>query len=708
MPFVLYTDHQPLVHLHNMKIVCSRLARTVEELADYVFEIRYVPGHLNSAADALSRLNCKVPAHNNDFEVGLPEGLVLNGYPVPGGGDSLFISILRSLPRTQCTRKLPDSALELRQLLTDEILDNAARYKIKFDHESRKQIQLMRWQGQLPCLDFLLAASYLFEVKFFVYFWTPQPIIYQYDNYDPIIHLQCLSGIHFNPLIEVVDYILPSIKDCDVNTVSHGPVQLLDTGVGDQSDCESSDDDEAKELMKRLLFIDESSKPCSHPVGSLPAVQVSMGEYRLCAILDSGAEISLVSQSVLDSIRTSCSFQVQSEDMCDIVGFSGARTAVVQSVELLFDIGSYKMAKSHKFAVVSGDVFPHCFLLGIDFLCAHKLSVDLKDNLCKQNHDVVAELMLPTHHYFRPGTFLLERANPEELKFGISLTDEGIRFEIDSRPGFISQMSLLMDEEVIEHLQGQCPEIKLVLHCLDNDVQVKDWPVRIKSFAKHSSELHTIGGHLVYGDLNPVLVMPFKVVIGVLLTLHKEFAHVGQDKLLALLEKLMWHPSKYTITNDICSTCHQRQCLKESSTTIVPPTLKINSSYPFDLVVADVISMPHTCHGFIGCLVVVDHYSKWLSVVPIKNKKSATIVHAFNHCILPFLPRIPTSLLTDNGPEFASAEFCEWAELSGINHKFTTPYCPSSNGAVERVNRTIKNFLRSLVEEPGTWDEFLP
>ena len=25
--FIMHTDHQPLVHLHNMKIVCSRLAR---------------------------------------------------------------------------------------------------------------------------------------------------------------------------------------------------------------------------------------------------------------------------------------------------------------------------------------------------------------------------------------------------------------------------------------------------------------------------------------------------------------------------------------------------------------------------------------------------------------------------------------------------------------------------------------------------------
>ena len=58
--FILYTDHQPLIHLNNMKLICSRLARTVQELSEYNFEIRYTPGHLNCAADALSRLNYKV------------------------------------------------------------------------------------------------------------------------------------------------------------------------------------------------------------------------------------------------------------------------------------------------------------------------------------------------------------------------------------------------------------------------------------------------------------------------------------------------------------------------------------------------------------------------------------------------------------------------------------------------------------------------
>ena len=37
--FILYADHQPLVLMHNMKIVCSHLARTVE-LSDFAFEIQ--------------------------------------------------------------------------------------------------------------------------------------------------------------------------------------------------------------------------------------------------------------------------------------------------------------------------------------------------------------------------------------------------------------------------------------------------------------------------------------------------------------------------------------------------------------------------------------------------------------------------------------------------------------------------------------------
>ena len=54
--FLLYTDHQPLIYLNNMKLIDGRLARTLEDLADYNFRILYLPGKTNCAADALSRL----------------------------------------------------------------------------------------------------------------------------------------------------------------------------------------------------------------------------------------------------------------------------------------------------------------------------------------------------------------------------------------------------------------------------------------------------------------------------------------------------------------------------------------------------------------------------------------------------------------------------------------------------------------------------
>jgi transposase InsO family protein len=97
-----------------------------------------------------------------------------------------------------------------------------------------------------------------------------------------------------------------------------------------------------------------------------------------------------------------------------------------------------------------------------------------------------------------------------------------------------------------------------------------------------------------------------------------------------------------------------------------------------------------------------------VATVQIKDKKSSTIVRMFTYQILPFLPRLSTNLLTDNGPEFTSHEFSTFVQNLSIKHKLTTPYQPTSNGAMERVNRTIKNLIRSLSDAGRAWEESLP
>ena len=126
------------------------------------------------------------------------------------------------------------------------------------------------------------------------------------------------------------------------------------------------------------------------------------------------------------------------------------------------------------------------------------------------------------------------------------------------------------------------------------------------------------------------------------------------------------------------------------------------------MVPIDLLQLPRSIQGYSYLVVVVDHYSKWLAVSPIKSKSSENVTKAFLYSILPFLPYSPTKILSDNGREFIAPEFENILTDYNIAHIYTTPYSPSSNGAVERVNRTIIQHLRLALTEKQSWVELLP
>ena len=112
-----------------MRIICSRLVRTIEDLAEseFNFEIRYTPGKLNSAADALSRLikYCHVPGSGQEDQCSLPPGLVLCGQPIPGGRDSLCLGLHRLLQLKSALSTTIDTPSQLRKQLVSELLDRS-------------------------------------------------------------------------------------------------------------------------------------------------------------------------------------------------------------------------------------------------------------------------------------------------------------------------------------------------------------------------------------------------------------------------------------------------------------------------------------------------------------------------------------------------------------------------------------------------------
>jgi hypothetical protein len=89
--------------------------------------------------------------------------------------------------------------------------------------------------------------------------------------------------------------------------------------------------------------------------------------------------------------------------------------------------------------------------------------------------------------------------------------------------------------------------------------------------------------------------------------------------------------------------------------------------------------------------VVVDYFSRFAWVVPIARKLASLLSEEFSS-LLSELPHQPSIVQTDNGGEFRSS-FDKLLLAEGIKHIRSKPRKPQTNGAVERLNKTISDKL---------------
>ena len=56
----------------------------------------------------------------------------------------------------------------------------------------------------------------------------------------------------------------------------------------------------------------------------------------------------------------------------------------------------------------------------------------------------------------------------------------------------------------------------------------------------------------------------------------------------------------------------------------------------------------------------------------------------------------PVKIRVDNGPEFTSSQFVDWACQHGIKIDYIKPGCPYQNAYIERFNRTYRDDILDL------------
>ena len=658
------------------------------ELAEFDFEVRYRPGTSNEAADFLSRLSepKKEEIEGIDAKF-LPKELKMI-CEVSGGGDSMMESLLiamkEAVDNEEINIELPKKHIDLRQTLVEEVSKNIKQYGLPNGKEMRQKLKIMKMPGQQPLPELLLAASKLFNIRVLVYHGMRDPIVFTHGEPEGTIRLQCVSMIHYNPLYlrrEFKEEIKPKLVNClqpmaDVECVVHDLEELPYPNQIESNDLE-----------------------CHHWNHHIE-VQVSQSNTSYCALFDTGAQVSLVSRDLVNSLNKRGENIVIKKVNSNLVGLGEAKEAVEEVVELQIVIRGQMMC-SLPFAVVPGESIPSCLLLGANFISKNQIEIDFK---CSK---------IGVKHVSGYETFMINSIDNDDLTndvyFGvISSKEESSDNQCELRESKVSEIGtrakyLISDSELVL-MQKRNHVLKELFSKIKKGIPNSQWKSKSLKPFKRSEKFLKINNGLLVHEVDGVVsvVVSFSFMVDIITKTHEKMNHLGRHKLFHVVKAHFWYPGLDKICLDLCRSCNHCQFFKTHNLSKTPPIVKISSNYPFELLCVDLLQLPRTNRGNVALLVCVDHYSKWLCVVPIKNKKSVTVAEALRDRVLSSLPSIPLRLLSDNGPEFLGHSFKKVLDHHNIVHCHSSPYHPSGNGASERANRTIIQLL--IDGEDIDWD----
>lgn len=120
-----------------------------------------------------------------------------------------------------------------------------------------------------------------------------------------------------------------------------------------------------------------------------------------------------------------------------------------------------------------------------------------------------------------------------------------------------------------------------------------------------------------------------------------------------------------------------------------------NNIWSVDLL--DVSKWKEQNNGVTFLLIIIDIYSRYLYVVPLKNKTQTEVLNAFMS-----LDVTPNNLWTDEGSEFYNNKFAKFCEEKHINHYHT--YSGLKSVFAERFNRTLRETIARYFTENNTFN----
>ena len=158
-----------------------------------------------------------------------------------------------------------------------------------------------------------------------------------------------------------------------------------------------------------------------------------------------------------------------------------------------------------------------------------------------------------------------------------------------------------------------------------------------------------------------------------------------------------------------CANCQAAKVNTHPTTPGLSP-LAVKHPLPFASISVDLITGLPDSHGYDSVMVVVDHgLTKGVIYCPCtKNIDSKGVAQLFFAYVFPQFG-LHSKIISNRGPQFASAFARELARLLRYDVALSTAYHPQTDGETERVNQELETYLRLFTSnKPKEWSKLLP
>jgi hypothetical protein len=186
--------------------------------------------------------------------------------------------------------------------------------------------------------------------------------------------------------------------------------------------------------------------------------------------------------------------------------------------------------------------------------------------------------------------------------------------------------------------------------------------------------------------------------------------HFGHEKTFSKLNgSYFWPGMRIDVKKfvDRCRICQHTKGKRQNAGLYQPLPIPERT---WDVVSMDfILGLPRTQRGCDLIFVVVERFSKMAHFIPCQETNDATHIANLFFKEVVRLHGLPRSIVSDRDTKFV-AHFWRslWKKLGTIL-SFSSTYHPQTDGQIEVINRSLGDFLRSLViEHHSQWDHILP